>query len=175
MLTFVECFSWTPEQMNCILATEQPSCIINVIRLQHISCSINWNALSGAWLGSSSYPYCILRKGHCQDRKVYMWFKCLDSVANNHERVFKLESKINFNLLFFTQCSVYFLVLRFSAMLGALLIKEVCSFLRLPDSHKPSLFKTDTPDFAHKIKATCIFTRKHLVKWVFILEKFHQI
>lgn len=51
------------------------------------------------------------------------------------------KSKINFNLLFFAQCSVYFLVLRFSAMLGALLIKEVCSFLRLPDSHKPSLFK----------------------------------
>lgn len=82
------------------------------------------------------------------------------------------KSKINFNLLFFAQCSVYFLLLRFSAMLGALLIKDVCSFLRLPDSHKPSLFKTDTPDFAPKIKVTCIFTRKHLVKWVFILEKF---
>lgn len=34
------------------------------------------------------------------------------------------KSKMNFNLLFFPQCSVYFLVLHFSAMLGAWLIKE---------------------------------------------------
>lgn len=34
------------------------------------------------------------------------------------------KSKMNFSLLFFPQCSVYFLVLHFSAMLGAWLIKE---------------------------------------------------
>ena len=71
------------------------------------------------------------------------------------------KSKMNFSLLFFPQCSVYFLVLHFSAMLGAWLIKECVHLSTSPESRKPYFSKTDMPDFAPKIRVSCIFTRNH--------------
>lgn len=140
--------------------------------MQHISCSITSNALFVASLCSSSYPHCTLIKGHCKDIKLYIRdVNVLTQLLTTVSMFSYWKSKINLNALFFTQCSLF--TFWYCISLPRRMPHWLKSLFTLSVSHSlTSLILKNRHSRLGTKKANHIFTRKYLVKWIFIHENF---